>query len=519
MNPEDSANPGKSEDHAQSLLRYQLDPALVLDCTGTIIAINTGGSRLVGFSPSSDNCTQSSVVGKNISALRIAIAPDSLSPLWTWDRILNAAVNACKDLRHNDAAGEEPSIYHDTFQRTDDFWEYEARKQPLIESDVYVVKTASRKSGGAAHSFKTKARARVHWFPLGMFLVVFSRPYTPSLGDISSSTARGSSHLDTEVDAPACSLACTNNASSPTKKSETQHQIPSASQITSLIPFVMAVLNLDGQVVQLSDFWFHFTGLSEEESLDSGWISAIHPDDVVGMTNAWSDVLQNKRRNWTHEARYLEAATGEYYWFLIRAQVYEDATGQSICWYASMMDINDAVIARQEIDRRRQSMLTLISRTDVLLWGIDKRNLLFVREGGLKWDPPELPASMETDQVGPKSQESHRCTNEQLVVTIHAILAGRKFTSVIEHVEGKRHFRTIFVAEHGAVVDEDATAEAALALTFEITDQVMQSALRLENARLALDEKAALEASALKSRFLANVSQSLISQVIANVRI
>ncbi|KAF3046875.1 hypothetical protein E8E12_004755 [Didymella heteroderae] len=509
MDPGDPTTSGECGDRAQSVLRYQLDPALVLDATGTIIAINSGGSRLVCTPPSSDSHTQSSVIGKNISLLNIAVAPNGSPALWTWDQILSAAVNACANLGHDDPGVEDPSLDYDMLQSSDAFWELGARKQSSIESDVYLVKTASRKAGGAGESFKIKARASVHWFSLGLFLVVLKRPFTPLLGKIPSPTTGGPFYPDIESEAPANGLIFTNETSSRNEKRETQHQIPSARQINSLIPFIMAVLNLEGQVLQLSDFWFQFTGLSKKDSLDSGWISAIHPDDVVKMTNAWADVLQNKRQNWTHEARYQEAATGEYYWFLIRAQVYEDASGQAICWYASMMDINDAVIARQEVDRRRQSMLTLISRTDVLLWGIDRRNSLFIREGGLQWDPPELPASLETDQIGAKSQGSRHCSHEELVVTIHAILAGREFTPVIEHTEGERSFRTILVAEHRAIVDKDTTAETALALTFEITDQVVQSALRLENARLALDEKAALEASALKSRFLANMSHEI----------
>lgn len=510
-----SITPGKHDDHVQSILRYQLAPALVLDAAGTVIAINAGGSRLVCTSSSAGNRTQSPTVGKNISDLSIAISPTRSPALWTWDQILTAAANNRTEFEHDDQGIENPSFDRDMFQNSENFWELETKKQSLIESNVYLVKIASdvsnsRKSGGAGESFKIKARASVRWHPPGVFLVVFSQPCTPSLGREPSLTAGCSSYPDVQSITPAHCLPYTNAAPSPANKTITQHQTPSAIQVTSLIPYIMAVLNLDGQVVQLSDFWYQFTELSEEESLGSGWVSAIHPDDVVEMTSAWADILQNKRRNWTHEARYLEAATGEYYWFLIRAQVYEDASGQAVCWYASMMDINDAVIARQEVDRRRQSMLTLISQTDVLLWGTDGKNQLFIREGGLKWDPPQLSSSAETAWMTQNAQGSDRSDRQELVSVVQAILAGRDFTPVVEHTEGERSFRTIFVAERGAAIDKGATAEAALALTFETTDQVVQSALRLANARLALDEKAALEASALKSRFLANVG--LISE-------
>jgi hypothetical protein len=70
----------------------------------------------------------------------------------------------------------------------------------------------------------------------------------------------------------------------------------------------------------------------------------------------------------------------------------------------------------------------------------------------------------------------------------------------------------MFVAERASStpVDADGTTRpavrAALALTFEITDEKNQAALILENEKLAANEKAANEANDLKSRFLANVS-------------
>jgi hypothetical protein len=62
-------------------------------------------------------------------------------------------------------------------------------------------------------------------------------------------------------------------------------------------------------------------------------------------------------------------------------------------------------------------------------------------------------------------------------------------------------------------VDGSATSEdivqAALALTFDITEEKARSVLLTENKRLVAKEKAALDASNLKSRFLANVSHAL----------
>lgn len=507
----------REDNEAQLLLRCQLKPALVLDGSGVITAINMGGLRLVGPSTTSGNSTLSAVVGKKIADLGMAISPRGSPVLWTWDQILDAAANSRNKINDNPEPTKLSTPNRDIFQITNDFWDLEAEKQSLIESNVFLVKTATavstvRTPEGVENLFKMKARANVSWYPSGLFLVVFDRPsMPPTPAQKTSPGAERPQYLDEKSFAP------THWIPPPESEPEPGNRTPGANQVTSsLIPYIMATLDEEGQVMQFSDSWYRFTGLSKEESLGSGWISAIHPGDVLAMTSAWANILHNKQENWTHEARYLEASSGEYYWFMIRAQAYKDASGKVICWYASMLDINDGMKARREVSKRQQSMLTLISQTDVLLWGVDRSNRLYIREGGLKWDPPAFPttsrpvASQETAQAIRGTKELDPREHGELVSVVQAVLLGHKMTSTVEHKEGERHFRTIFVAEraaHGAGTDADNdTTEAALALTFETTDQIVQSTLRLENERLALNEKAASEASAMKSRFLANVS-------------
>jgi PAS domain S-box-containing protein len=501
-------------DKAQWLLKPQLKPALALDASGTVIAINPGSLRLIYTSPIAVNHdTPDPVIGSKISDLGIIIAPSSSPALCTWDDILVTVATKTNENEPEKAFTSNSNIS----QATDHFWDLEAKNQSLIESDVYFVRSLSNVSPSgtsrdAEEIFKVKARANVCWYPPGVFLVVFDRPsMSPSLGRKISLAARHPQYFD---DRPLVSSSGARPSSG--IGTDWQDHAPSATHVASLIPYMMVTMNEEGQVVQCSDSWHHFTGLSKEESLDSGWVSAIHPGDVVMMASGWADVIRNKRQEWTYEARYLQASTGNYLWFSIRAQAYKNTSGQVICWYASMMDVNDGVNARREADQRRNSILRLISQTGVLLWGVTRSNRSYIREGGLNWDPPRISeylrptADQDNAHLAQDSEMSNRQEHEELVSVVQAILLGHKFKSVVEHAEGERHFRTIFIAEHStsaAATGDDVTTEAALALTFDITDQFVQSALRLENERLAFDERAASEASAMKSRFLANVSR------------
>lgn len=209
--------------------------------------------------------------------------------------------------------------------------------------------------------------------------------------------------------------------------------------------------------------------------------------------------------------------------FLIRGQPYYDSTGKVLRWYSSMMDVDEWVIARQDAERRRQSMLTLFAGSDVMLWGVDKYGHVYLQEGGLHWNPVGMiePAGITPQEQAPrfdftdKKPEDHD-GRERLRLALRTILHGPGSHPIVEHREGQRYFRTMFVAERTASTSSTPSGEetgtkpavrAALALTFEITDERNQAMLLLENEKLIANEKAANEANELKSRFLANVSK------------
>ncbi|KAF2676153.1 hypothetical protein K458DRAFT_397175 [Lentithecium fluviatile CBS 122367] len=507
----------------QSLFAHQLSPALVLDRSGTVLAANKGSRRLI--SPSHHDAT--SILGNNIADLSIVPAPGSPPILWTWDEILEGAIYA--HVRRDGIEKDDysrlrrpsASVY---YQETDNFWNQEAEKHSIVESDVYVGRNrfgngAADMHGPTKTSDMIRARASVRWLPTGQggsFLVTFNRTSLPLRPPVTSpSVAAPEPVVDSRSENAPPSTCC--SCHKPIEKfslrlsPDLEGVVPSASDIaSSIIPYIMAILDTDGQVIDLSESWYRFSGLDKEESIGTGWLASIHPDDMVKMTAAWADVLRNKRSHWTHQARYRRGSDGTYSWFLIRAQPFKDASGDILRWYASMMDINEWVTARLEADRRRQSMLTLFSQTDVMLWGIDTANHLHICEGRLDWNPSRVVHLLSERALRRGNThtngEAENSSAEELILTVEAILQGRKFSPIVEHWEGNRYFRTRFVVERAI---PGGNVQAALALTFDVSDERVRSTLRMENQRLVNNEKVALDASILKSRFLANMSHEI----------
>ncbi|KAJ4992878.1 Two-component system protein A 2 [Stagonosporopsis vannaccii] len=520
----------KHQEDVEVLLRYQIKPALLLDASGVIIATNESILRLLQSSPqnlSADSNPQTRMLpaGTHISevglVLHLAKIPNGPNT-WTWCDLLNAAHRVFHSHRQDSDRGrmEEPRL--SSLATPEDFWDQEAEASSLIECDVHYV--GMSRGGVRIHAPASRydnllrARANVRWYERGqgVYLVTFDRPSSyRRLMEASSSVAEGS-HVG-GVNAP-FSAVCSFKTTADTSPEEKA----SAEITASLIPYIMATCNTSGLVTHFSSSWYRFSGLTEEESLGAAWITAMHPEDVQRTQRSWMEVLSKGLPQWSTEARFRKATTGQYFWFLIRAQPYKDPNGQILRWYTSMMDIDEWVIARQEAERRRQSIITLFSNSEVMLWGVDILGQVYLQEGGLDWTPVNIagPRGVNPQDWARQAslgQTGHDTNDDKgkLRSALENTLYGAGSNSVVEHKEGNRYFRTMFVAERTTstqIVGDKASrssVQAALALTFEITDERRQATLLLENEKLMANEKAAQEANELKGRFLANMSHEI----------
>ncbi len=97
--------------------------------------------------------------------------------------------------------------------------------------------------------------------------------------------------------------------------------------------------------------WCDFTGLSVEASKNSGWQSAVHPDDRAKMLHHWSSGAETEARLRRHD--------GVYRWFLFRSQAYPDSgsTGESRCGLA--FDIDEQKSVQETLRQSEQQFRTI----------------------------------------------------------------------------------------------------------------------------------------------------------------
>jgi PAS domain S-box-containing protein len=130
-------------------------------------------------------------------------------------------------------------------------------------------------------------------------------------------------------------------------------------EVVSTIPTFAWTALPNGFVDFVNRPWQEYTGLSAEESVDSGWQGAVHPDDVQRHVERFRSSMATGER-FEVESRF-RRADGHYRWFLTRAVPLRESRGRIVKWYGTSIEIEDRKRAEQ-----LQADLAHISRVSTM---------------------------------------------------------------------------------------------------------------------------------------------------------
>src|SRR5882724_4872908 len=131
------------------------------------------------------------------------------------------------------------------------------------------------------------------------------------------------------------------------------------SRVVDALPAFVWTAHPDGQIDFLNQRWTEFTGLSLDRSYGRGWQTAIHPQDVSRLLEAWQRSPVNGAPVAT-EVR-VRRSDGDHRWFLFCAHALSDASGQIVKWCGLSTDIEQQKRAEESL---RDSELSLRSVID-----------------------------------------------------------------------------------------------------------------------------------------------------------
>ncbi len=124
--------------------------------------------------------------------------------------------------------------------------------------------------------------------------------------------------------------------------------------LAEAIPQLIWTTSAEGKCDYFNQNWYDYTGLTLEQSLGSGWLAALHPDDVHHAYTVWLKAVE-KGTSYENEHRFKRAADSSYRWQLARALPLKDEQGCVVKWLGTCTDIDE----QKQIQQERAKLLEL----------------------------------------------------------------------------------------------------------------------------------------------------------------
>jgi PAS domain S-box-containing protein len=140
--------------------------------------------------------------------------------------------------------------------------------------------------------------------------------------------------------------------------------------LSEAMPQMVWVTDAKGAYVYFNHRWYEYTGLSEAESIGTGFANALHPDDRAYALERWQSAWRDGE-SYEVEYRFYSRQRNQYRWFLGRAVPVRDAKGRVVQWIGTCTDIEEqkrAEAALERLNEERAAMIEEVSTPIVPVW-------------------------------------------------------------------------------------------------------------------------------------------------------
>lgn len=119
--------------------------------------------------------------------------------------------------------------------------------------------------------------------------------------------------------------------------------------LIDVLPQLIWTTDTKGETDFFNKNWCEYTGLTVEQSLGSGWLNALHPEDVERTYEVWLNAVKTGNL-YEIEYRFKRASDGAYRWLLGRGLPLKNEQGRIVKWIGSCTDIHEQKQIQQERD-------------------------------------------------------------------------------------------------------------------------------------------------------------------------
>ena len=141
--------------------------------------------------------------------------------------------------------------------------------------------------------------------------------------------------------------------------------------IIDTLPALAWSTRADGFAEFFNRHYLDYTGLSAEQARGWNWTTAIHADDLDGLTASWQRIMAAGEPG-EAEAR-IRRFDGTYRWFLFRANPLRDESGNIVKWYGTNLDIDDRKRGEEALRTRELSWRQIVDNIPGLVATWDAR--------------------------------------------------------------------------------------------------------------------------------------------------
>jgi diguanylate cyclase (GGDEF)-like protein/PAS domain S-box-containing protein len=139
------------------------------------------------------------------------------------------------------------------------------------------------------------------------------------------------------------------------------------------IPGIVWIADANGRTTYINRHWYELTGAPITESIGTGWIETVHPDDRAPCHEKFQACLRSGE---TFEIEYrLHDAVKGYRWYLDRAVPLRDDKGVIRQWFGTCTDIEEQKLYQQnlelQIKERTEELADANTRLQQEMWEKD----------------------------------------------------------------------------------------------------------------------------------------------------
>ncbi|WP_019053227.1 sensor domain-containing protein [Sphingobium xenophagum] len=176
----------------------------------------------------------------------------------------------------------------------------------------------------------------------------------------------------------------------------------------------------DGAIEEVGPRWLNLTGMVAKKALGTGWLVALHPDDLPRTITIWTKHLASGA---PIDIDYrIRLRDGGYRWMRARAAARRDEQGQIVRWYGTLEDVHAQKLALRALADSEERSRLAVQAARLGIWDFD------VATGERRWSA-EFRAMLGLSEDQPATSELalsivHPDDRETLRVMLDAVASG-----------------------------------------------------------------------------------------------